>query len=221
MAKPEKQQKEKINFKVLFSRFYQMITIGLAVIILVVGGYFILLPKYRQVSANSLQVSAALKKEESKRIDYLKNLKELISNHKKINQQEVGKLKTLLPANKDLPGLFVQLQGLAEENNFLLSSVNINEMPDGSGTKAEKIKIEEEGTTAASASGQKKAVSGAIKKLSVNINLVGNKVTGYEAFKSFLSALEQNLRLFDIEAIYFTPQSPKYSLTLFTYYLPQ
>lgn len=202
MAKPLNQPGEKIDFKALFGRFHQKLTIALAAVILVVGGYFILWPKYQYVSANSSQVFSALKKEESKRADYVKSLNDLIANYKKVNRQEIGKLKTLLPSDKDFPGLFVQLQGLAEENNFLLSNVSINEMPEGAKTAAV-------------------SASAAAKKLSININLIGGKVTGYENFKSFLSSLEKNLRLFDVEAVYFTPQSAKYSLTLFTYYLPQ
>lgn len=203
MAKIFSQPEQKNDLKILFSRFYLIITAVLVAVILAVGVYFILLPKYWQARANSSQVYQALIKEEAKRADYVKTLGELIANYKKINSQEVNKLKTLLPPGKDFAGLFVQLQGLAEENNFLLSSVNISEMPDQT-----------------PAAGQKKSAN-TVKKLSVNVNLIGGKTSGYENFKSFLASLEQNLRLFDVEAVYFTPQSPKYGLTLFTYYLPE
>jgi len=86
-----------------------------------------------------------------------------------------------------------------------LSGLTISELPDAAAAAAE----------------QKKPASSAVKKLSISVNLMGGKTTGYENLKSFLSSLEQNLRLFDVEAVYFTPQSSKYSLTLLTYYLPE
>ncbi|OGY47418.1 MAG: hypothetical protein A3J65_00100 [Candidatus Buchananbacteria bacterium RIFCSPHIGHO2_02_FULL_45_11b] len=206
MAKPLSQPtKEKIDLKVLFSRFYLTITAVLIAVILASGGYFFLWPKYQEVRANSSRVYEALLKEEAKRADYEKTLKDLIAGYKKINKQEINKLKILLPAGKDFSGLFAQLQGLAEENNFLLSGLTISELPDAAAAAAE----------------QKKPASSAVKKLSISVNLMGGKTTGYENLKSFLSSLEQNLRLFDVEAVYFTPQSSKYSLTLLTYYLPE
>ena len=105
-----------------------------------------------------------------------------------------------MPADKDVAGLFVQLQEIAEKNNLLLASVNINETP--------------EAITAQDAKSQ-------IKQISVNLGLVNPAVNSYQKIKNFLSDLELNLRLFDISAVYFTPGDKTFSVNLVTYYLGQ
>ena len=157
-------------------------------------------PKYEQVGVGGSYNLSAVKAEVNKRQDYLNNLNELINDYQKISQADVGRIKNVLPADKDVAGLFVQLQEIAEKNNLLLASVNINETP--------------EAITAQDAKSQ-------IKQISVNLGLVNPAVNSYQKIKNFLSDLELNLRLFDISAVYFTPGDKTFSVNLVTYYLGQ
>lgn len=197
------------GLKAFFSRYFRVLAGVLALLILVLGGYFFVLPKYYQARGATSQTLTLLSAEAEKRRDYLEALKQLAVNYQKINQAEVNRLKAILPTDKDLPGLFVQLQALAEENNFLLADLNISELADRQAAGS---------LLAAEPAAAKKSAGGQLKKLAINLNLVGSKSSGYPELKRFLDAVEQNLRLFDVEAVYFSPDSPKYSLTLFTYY---
>ena len=160
--------------------------------------YFILEPKYQEVGIGGRYDLDNLKQEFTKRQEYLKDLKTLADNYQEVNQVDIEKLKKILPEEKDIPELFVQLQALAEEHNFLLVSVSINE-------SAEAVK--------------KKTGTEGIKKLSISLNLISSGETGdYDELKEFLTTLEHNLRLFDVNAVYFSPDSPNYTLDIFTYY---
>ena len=55
-----------------------------------------------------------------------------------------------------------------------------------------------------------------MKRLGVSINLLGDS---YGAFKRLLEVLEVNVRLFDVNSVFFAPDSDSYSLNFFTYYL--
>ena len=41
----------------------------------------------------------------------------------------------------------------------------------------------------------------------------------YPAFKALLDSIEYNLRLLDVNAVYFSPETNNYSLNVFTYYV--
>jgi len=201
MVKTKPDQKNKnLQFKILLSRYYKIITVVLVIAIVALGYYYILEPKYQQVGVGGAYNLDNLKNELAQKQKYLEDLKKLEASYQKVSQEKSEKLEKILPKDKDISGLFVQLQALAEEQGLFLDSVSINEVP-------EAIK----GNQAADK----------IKKLGVSLNLTGSANSGYGEIKDFLSLLEYNLRLFDVNAVYFSPDSPNYSINLFTYYQPE
>jgi hypothetical protein len=106
----------------------------------------------------------------------------------------------ILPQEKDIAGLFSQFEYLASQQGLFLSGVSINE------TEIETKKSQQD-------------VKGKVNKLNVTLSLTSTNQAGdYEEIKDFLSDLEYNLRLFDVNSVYFSPDSPNYSVNLFTYY---
>jgi len=201
MIKTEKNRKNKnLQLKLAMLKYSKLITAFLVVVIAASSYYFILEPKYQQVGIGGKYNLDTLKSEVANRKEYLANLKKLISDYKSISQEELKKVKQVLPTEKDIPGLFVQLQALAESHSLFLSGVSINEAAPAAKAKTER------------------SSGGEIKKLNLSISVVGSENNGYEKLKEFLTALEDNLRLFDINAVYFSPDSPAYSLEVFTYY---
>jgi len=201
IEKIEKNQRRKnIQIKLVMLKYSRLITAFLVVAIIASSYYFILEPKYQQVGIGGKYNLDTLKNEVTKRKEYLANLKNLISDYKSISQEELKKVKQILPTEKDIPGLFVQLQALAESHGLFLSGISINEAADTAKSKAKQSSVRE------------------IKKLNLSIGVVGPEDNNYERLKVFLTALENNLRLFDVNAVYFSPDSPTYSLEIFTYY---
>lgn len=200
MDKPKVDKKKKnLQFKLILARYYKWLTLLSIIIIIALSYYYILEPKYQEVGVGGRYDLASLESELILRNDYLEKLKQLEANYNKIAQADIDKLEKILPEEKDIPGLFVQLQALAEDHGFLLTSVSIGDMPDNTANK--------------------KSVA-TIQKMNISINLIGRGTSSYTEVKNFLSALEYNLRLFDVNAVYFSPDSSEYSINIFTYYYP-
>ncbi|MFA5021889.1 MAG: type 4a pilus biogenesis protein PilO [Patescibacteria group bacterium] len=195
-VKDEKNKKD-LQLKLAVLRYYKLVTVLLLIVIGTLSYYFILEPKYQAVGIGGKYNLDTLNQDLNKRQNYLSNLQKLIANYQKISQEQVAKLSEILPPKEDIPDLFIQLQNLAQEQNLLLSSISINEVPD---------------------TAQAKNANSQIKKLSISLNLIGGKGDSYSEIKQFLAALEYNLRLFDVNSVYFSPDSPSYTINIFTYY---
>lgn len=185
--------KSSLHLKLIFARFYKTIFGLLILIIMGAGYYFILAPKYHEAGQASRTKLTLAQTELEKRKQYYADLQQLVANYQKISPAEIQKLKLILPQGKDIPGLLVQFQALATKNNLLLSSLNFNDAT-GDNDKAK------------------------IKTISISVELFGGSQNSYTEIKNFISSIETNLRLFDVDSVFFSPDSANYSLTIFTYY---
>ncbi len=197
----DKQPKENRQFKLALLRYYKWLTLLIVIIIVAASYYFIFEPKYQQVGVGGSYNTRTLTIEISKRQDYLRQLEKLVQNYQQINQAQIARLEHILPEQKDVAGLFVQFETLAKKNNFVLAGITITEAADEA------------------SQGKSKTNPPLIKKLNVSLNLVGVEISNsYNEVKNFLDDVEKNLRLFDVNAVYFDADSTNYSVELFTYY---
>jgi Tfp pilus assembly protein PilO len=111
--------------------------------------------------------------------------------------ESIKKIVEALPAKADLPGIFIQQENLVVKNNLLLNSVDIASPESAS-----------EATARTAAAG--------LSKLSVTISVSGGD---YFALKKYLADLENNLRIFDVKSIAYSPSENSYNIVLTTYYL--
>ncbi len=195
MAKLPNKTKDRYNLRLLFARFNRLINGLLLAVILFSGYHFVLSPKFQQAAQGSLKNLNLAKAELAKRQTYFDQLTALVNNYNRISPTEIQKIKSILPHDKDIAGLLVQFQQLAAKNNLLLAAINFNDLPD---------------TSSKDRSG--------IKKISINIDLIGGGKDSFEEIKDFVASLEINLRLFDIQSVLFKPDSASYSITLYAYY---
>ena len=99
MAKSVTDQKKKnLQLKLAFARYYKWITLLIIIAIIALSYFYILEPKYQQVGIGGKYNLASLENELAKRKDYLDNLKQLVANYQKVSQEEIEKLKAILPA---------------------------------------------------------------------------------------------------------------------------
>lgn len=197
MQKKKKEQKKqsKNSLNVVLAHYYLPISAAVLVLVLFFGYYFILLRHYnsnlisREVDKAAKSNTLELKKKEYAQVT------SLIENYEKINREDIENIKYLLPDKKDIPGILVQLEAIAEKNGIILGGITINEVPE--------------------------TANDTFHRLTVNVELIGVSGYSYEIVKSFLSDIENNLRIFDVNAVYFSPESTNYSLNLFTYYYPR
>lgn len=191
----EKKKIKKSQLQVLAERYYLLITFFIMLIILGLGYYFVLEPKYLEIKAGGrFSLETAQQKLEDYK-NYSNNLNQVISNYQKIDSQQLAKIKAILPTDKEVADLFIQMQNLGGRHNFLISDISLNDVTDTAKNAGSKV-----------------------KKMEVTLNLAAKSGTGYQSLKELLSDLEYNLRLFDVNAVHFNPQSAAYSVSLYTYY---
>jgi len=166
-----------------------IIIIFIVLTVLVAWQYFV--PTFNKVSGlredlkiwqGKLEDTQAL----SQKLESLKKKYDVMSDEtKRVNQA--------IPKGEDVPGLLVQLEQLASQNGLILNSVSFAV---ADAKKAKKIAVSSE-DSALSASPA--IVSAGAKNLALDLSLTG----GQGSFKTFLLAIEENLRIMDVATISF------------------
>lgn len=182
---------------------FLLILIGLSI------GSFVLYIKPRYDRARDLKETIA---QSAVNLDTAEKLKtsreELLAKYNSISKSDLDNLKTLLPDSVDNIRLIIQIDSLATRNG--LSTVR------GVDYQSQQ--------TAAVAAQTPDAARQPYGDFTISFETSGQ----YKNFLSFLSDLEENLRLVDVTAITFTPSSNQsltgtmsYRVTLKTYWLKQ
>ncbi|MBU1132564.1 type 4a pilus biogenesis protein PilO [Patescibacteria group bacterium] len=195
-AAVKKSSKKKSAFSAnaeIFIKMYQPIVLIVFLVLIIVGAFLLVMFYGNDITALREENQRQEKILETKRqeLDKLKAVK--------IDPEAMAatgqKILEILPQEKDLPDIFLQLEAMAEKNNLFMNMINV----------AEDAAMEtEEGAPAK------------IKKLNLNMNLSGGD---YFTLKSYLNDMEKNLRLMDVQSIVYSPESKTFNLSVNTYYL--
>lgn len=124
-------------------------------------------------------------------VAYEKRLDGSLADFGSFNAEKKLKASAIVPADKDIPGIYVQLDTIARAHEFVVSSVDVV------------------------ASDAVLSVPG-VKTLRIAANLTGGT---YAQFKLLLADLEQSTRAFDVQSIVFSPSGGIYGLVIRAYYL--
>lgn len=187
------EEKKLSSLKLFLLQYFKFIIPAIIILILVFGFMFFLNPKYNEVKVSgALNLEAKQVGLANKEVQ-LSELKKLAENYSQLLKSDIEKIEKILPSEEDIPGLLVQLENTAKNNIFNILSLDINSIQSLSKNKQ----------------------NDSIKKLAITLTIEGG---GYTDLKLFLSQLESNLRLFDVEALNFTSGSNLYTLNISTYY---
>ncbi len=176
----------------------------LVALVLVV--WFLLWPAIQEtIEAGNNLTAWQQKLEETK--EAKQKLGNLEEKYKDLQNEEERILK-VVPNQEDLPGLLVQLEALASQNGLVLNSLNFTYPQAAKGVAtaaaADTDVLKSGQSVAASSQAGTDALSGSlpgnVKILVVALDLAGD----YNSLKNFLRAVENNLRLTDVNAINFT-----------------
>lgn len=190
--------KLRVSIAQFFVTYYIWIVLATIVLIVGAGSYFVLLPKYRlymlQKDSELTSLRTTLEQEKS-RLEKLQNTQ---LQFEKFEQNEnIQKLSKVLPTKREISDLFNQFEGITQQADFTLLNLSVSE----------------------DLSENSSNPSGELKSLRVQINVSGG---GYNSMKGFLTLLEDNIRLFDINSLTFTPNiigQTNYNLVITTYYI--
>ena len=122
--------------------------------------------------------------EEQELITKVENLVKLYED----NKESVDKINYIIPSGEDIPNLIVQLEALAFEQGLVLGKIEMTSRETGQ---------EGGGDTQ-----QEKPAEG-YKILTINISMMGT----YTAIKNYLLAVEENMRLMDVNSLKFSSKS--------------
>ncbi len=137
-------------------------------------------------SVSNLRGEAALRKDEvEKERQVLEKIKSL-SGAVDSRQSEVKRLEEAIPNSESKPELISIMENLASQNGLGLVAISAELLPDDPKSRKERVENILQGAL--------------LKTLKLDLKLTGN----YEAFKSWLDAVENNLRIFDIQNISFS-----------------
>ncbi len=137
-------------------------------------------------SVSILRDEAALRKDEAEKerqvLEKIKSLSGAVDSR----QSEVKRLEAAIPNSESKPELISIMENLASQNGLGLIAISAELLPDDPKSRKERVDNILQGAL--------------LKTLKLDLKLTGN----YEAFKSWLDAVENNLRIFDIQNISFS-----------------
>lgn len=164
-----------------------------AVLLYASAAYFLLLmPKIGPLLKGGSLDPTILQAQLDERLAYREKLRAAVAAYKAVNDERKQRLEAAIPDTPDVPGIFVQLDAIAKENEFVLVSAD--------------TVVDER---ASSPAGK--------RTISISANLAGGD---YKEFKALLDSFARSLRLFDVTAAVFTPNTGNYSLAVRAYYYP-
>lgn len=192
------------KFNLFLSNYFNWFIFLIVVLILVLGFFYLLKPKYEQTVqyVNIINQQGALDFEAKKA--ELAKIKELLSTYQNLDKASIDKMNYITPVIQNKEELFTEINYLVAKSQLTLQSVSL----------AEAGSYQDRGIFKAAAS--KNNLAGKIEVVSINLSVLG---TDYGAFKNFLSVLENNLRLMDVVNLSFNPSGQSTNLTLNVYYL--
>ena len=189
----------------MLSDYFVFFIVGVVVVILSFGFFFLLKPKYDQTK----QLISVINKQEEADFESKKNelqkIKDLLQAYKDIEENYKKKINSIVPYRENKEEIFSEINYLVTRNGLLLQSVNLSE---GGGYDI---------SDSLSLGGKDYLASGEMKKVTISFGVRG---TDYEVFKNFLSAIENNLPILDVVSLSFDPNNKVSNFLIDTYYIP-
>ena len=210
--------------------YFNWVILIIVLTILVTGFSIIIEPKYELVIRDVEIVRRDKEGEYLIQQAYFNKLNELKDAYQSIKPEDKRKIDIILPEQVEIEEFFSSMEALVLKNGLILASLNINsgelELKENKITNENENK--EDTSSSSSARDQRKFykteeakaeindLSEKIGKIHITMSIIG---TDYDGLKNLLQAIENNLRLMDMENISWSPDGNSTNLQLVTYYI--
>ncbi|MEK7203241.1 MAG: type 4a pilus biogenesis protein PilO [Patescibacteria group bacterium] len=199
------------NLNVFFIKYYNWVVYLTAVLIVAVGYFLLIQPKYQEINNNQLaiqkQVEQPFSGNKNKLAEFIKTEKA----YNEIKQIDKEKIQAILPDKADVEKLIVEIESIVLKNGLILTSLSTQ--------STEEKKIKSSAPINNSNKPESKLISSPESVASVKISLT---VAGadYVGFKNLLKTIENNIRLMDIKNIKYNynVEKSEVNLDLVVYY---
>lgn len=189
-----------------FLNEYANALIALILVLFLLAAYwFVLSPKLEEIQSalqSSVGETQKLYNDSQRK---LANLKLINEGYKKISPADLQKFNSVLPDEYKPERLFGELEEIISRGGWFISDIGLTPIEEA------KPALLEASTSSSP------ALVGTQKLSAIKINLTVAAID-YNGLKSLLKMLENNLRLFDITNVTFSPSDNDASLVLTTYY---
>ncbi len=189
---------KKINIDYILKNYFYLIVLLLLPLIFVSGFLYLIMPNYESMKVE-IDTALSLENQYSElKINHLKKLKEYEYDFNLIDNKNLEKIKKILPYSPDMASIINE----------------IGQISKNTGVDIEKIIFEEEKTDETSTDSNN--INNKLKKINFSVNVKNGK--DYKTFKNFMSEIESNVRLFNINNFYVTNDFNKYTFNITCYY---
>lgn len=205
IIKIQKQQQLLKRINSFLIDYFKAIVVVVLLLVLSLGYFLILLPRYRQIANEISTTQKEQATEQQKQKLYLDNLAKLNQAYAQLDSVKLQKINDLLPDAPLAEQLMTQLEKTVKDNGAVLTSMTVN--PDDknySPIQDTKLPPSFDPTTVK------------LGKVMITLNLMG---LDYQGFKNLLAIFEHNLRLMDVTTVGWSPDSGSVTLQITTYYI--
>ena len=188
------------------------IIIGIFAVGIICAVFLLDIPKFQSISdLNNILTDKEQNLKDKQ--DLIARVEKLIDGYNQ-NQEILKKIDYILPNNSDIPNLIVQIEALAKESGMNLGAVDFKIIEEKISGKAQEVR----------SGGTKTEATKDYHTMNISISVAGD----YAAFKNFLRAIEENIRLMDVQSVNFSSGAAEgakagifeFDINLQTYYKP-
>lgn len=176
--------------------------IVMSVLLVLTLSYFNVLKPLYEKTGKTLDITNQLREDSynSKKKE-LKKITDLLLSYNKVGSSYREKMLAIAPP--DIDRIFTEVNQVISGQGLLIQTLSIEELD----VRDPKVKKK--------AGENNYLASGDLGKLKISVAIKGSD---YEALKNLLYALENNLRLMDVESLSFDPKGNSVNLVIATYY---
>lgn len=193
--------------------YFDYLALVLALIVLAVGLFFFVYPRYQQMIKSDETAKNKLQTEYDVRYSYLSSIRGLKDSYQLISEADRKKIADMVPVGNEVINLITEIESMAFRNGVILNSVKVEPV---SGLSQAQIN-----TQAGSGDGQG-ASAGTFEQLPEGVGQAKIDIdlssVNYPVFKNLLKTFENNLRLLDVAKISYSVQENKAIFTVYAYY---
>lgn len=196
-----KDNKNQNSVNLFLNSYFNIIIVFIVIVVFLVSYLVVIKPKYDETMAAiklNIEQQQKLYTDQQKKLNSLKTVANL---YKKISSENLKKFNSVLPDTYIKERLFGEFEEMVDQSGFILSSVSLQ-----ADEKEKPADITAEDTSASST-----------KIGTVNLELAVSAID-YTGFKNLVKLMENNLRLFDITKVTFSPAANSATIVLSTYY---
>ena len=194
----------------LLNKYFKWAVLLVVILMFLMGYFWVLQPKYED-TMDSIKTHLRLKRQSYlTKKEQLAKIEKLASTYKNMDQEKIDKVNTFLPTGRNYERLFTEMDALVSRNGLILSQMNMNvegESNEKEGRQQNENEQEEDSI--------QRSTPSKVRAVKIKMKLAG---VDYPGLKSFISSLENNLRLMDVTSINFSPDKGTAQLRVRTYY---